>query len=172
MHQSPNSNCDSCCFHSDEKVPLIKHLFEAHCLQEDFRFECEFPLCNHYFTTGATYASFLTHCNRKHSNWRSALSAGTCAGSMHDDHSDHLMLSHHSGSLVTEHSIAPQSCAEIEGNCNSLDDIARHENDTCDTAEEEAALFLLTLKEKFKLSQASLNFAVEHLNNIVNQKKH
>jgi len=71
---------------------------------------------------------------------------------MYDDHSDCLMLSHHSGSLVTEHSIAPQSCAEIEGNCNSLDVIARHENDTCDTAEEEAALFLLTLKEKFKLS--------------------
>ena len=103
MHSSsPDKfhDCVYCCFRSNDRVILIKHLFESHCLQENFRYGCEIPLCAHYFTTGATYASFLTHCNRKHGNWRRILSSDIHCS---DDHTDHQ-------SMDTDHD---RACGDI-----------------------------------------------------------
>ena len=48
-------------------------MFQAHCSESNFHYVCGITDCPHIFKTGATYASFLTHCNCKHINWREIL---------------------------------------------------------------------------------------------------
>lgn len=66
-------SCTFCCFRCSDKQTFIRNVFEAYCYNKKFYYECMISSCSHVFTTGATYASFLTHCNRKHSNLREVL---------------------------------------------------------------------------------------------------
>ena len=70
---SCTSNCNYCSFCSDDNLTYVKHVFQAHCPESNFHYICGISDCPHAFKTGATYASFLTHCNHKHSNWREIL---------------------------------------------------------------------------------------------------
>ena len=157
------TECTYCSFRSDDKILLIRHLFQAHCHQDNFEYECEISLCTHHFTTGATYASFLTHCNRKHGNWRSLISK-TCGSG-----------DHHSLQSVTEdgsdvpNQLQQEQSADTDLDTSDFNASGMHDIEDTFTTEKEAALFLLTLKEKYRLTQASLDFAVGCVNNIVNK---
>ena len=138
-------------------------MFEAHCFEDSFTYNCKISSCSHAFKTGATYASFLTHCNRKHSNWRETLSATT----------DHQINSFVVNNLSEE--VAFASNINTEQDCDSSVVLPDHDpcvDELCvyheQSIEQATALFLLTLKEKYKLTQASLNFAISSLTNIVN----
>ena len=153
------SNCTFCCFRCSDKQTFIRHFFEAHRFKENFSYECKISSCSHVFTTGATYASFLTHCNRKHSNWREILKENL--DHRHRDtsiHHESLVLETLSNQLQDDSS-ADNVLLEVE-----MSSSESHEQ----SVEQVAALFLLTLKEKYRLTQTSLDFAVSSLMNIVN----
>ena len=65
--------CDYCSFCCRKRLLLIKHQFQAHRFEDNFNYKCEISSCGHVFARNASYASFLTHCNRKHDKWREAL---------------------------------------------------------------------------------------------------
>lgn len=68
------SNCSYCSFCSDDNITFVKHLFQAHSSERNFQHVCGITSCPHTFNAATTYASFLTHCNRKHRNLREILS--------------------------------------------------------------------------------------------------
>ena len=130
----------------------------------DFDYVCGITDCPHAFKTGATYASFLTHCNRKHINWREILGRNLTLQSQipHE-------LDHGAGSEPSQPDT--QEAMDLQHFDHS------HSNDLCsgnelavssEEVELAATRFLLTLKEKYRLTQASLNFALESVSAIVN----
>lgn len=62
--------CLLCAYRCSSKIDLIKHLFGAHSVEATFRFKCGINGCSYQFRSGATFASFKTHANRKHPNWQ------------------------------------------------------------------------------------------------------
>ena len=141
----------------------MKHVFQAHCSESNFHYVCGITDCPHAFKTGATYASFLTHCNRKHSNWREILGRKLC-------------LQFQIFPELDDHSASSEGQPDVQEpmNLQQYD----HSHDLCSSnelltmssekVELAAARFLLTLKEKYRLTQASLNFALESVSDIIN----
>ena len=70
---SHTSNCNYCSFCSNDVLTYVKHLFQAHCSESNFHYVWGITDRPYAFKTGATYASFLTHYNHKHINWREIL---------------------------------------------------------------------------------------------------
>lgn len=152
------SHCDYCCFCSENRIVFIKHQFQAHRFESNFSYKCEIPRCDHVFATGSSYASFLTHCNRKHDKWREVLSVTisepqqTCEPNSTDQNSreDETVLNY-------SDSVDLLNCEDLEHHSTSKEDIER----AC-------AQFLLIFKEKYRLTQTAVNFAVTSLIDILN----
>ena len=158
---SRTSLCDYCSFCSDDNLIYAKHVFQAHCSESNFHYVCGITNCPHAFKTGATYASFLTHCNRKHSNWREILGRNLCLQFQRPLELDRIV----DGQPDAQE---PMDLQQLNFD-DSLDLCGRNEltvsNEDVELA---AARFLLTLKEKYRLTQASLNFALESVSDIIN----
>ena len=63
-----------CSFCSSDNYFFIKHLFLAHCSECTFFVVCGISSCRHEFKTGASFSSYLSHCNQKHCHWKEVLS--------------------------------------------------------------------------------------------------
>ena len=123
------------------------------------------------YKAGSTFSSFKTHVNRKHPNWKDEIENMspteriiTPAVTSHRDESqntdrDALMPlngEHPYGDLdISNHVAEPETACE-----------QTTKNDH-PAVERTAAMFLLTYKERFKLPQASIDFAVGAINGIV-----
>lgn len=109
------------------------------------------------FLPGSSFSSFKTHATRKHPNWQQIVSVQSVqiseepaapSGEDNPDHHDSL------------------------GEAMDVDETAIT---ACDYADENvdprrtAALFLLTFKEKFNLSQKAVDYAVGSITTLVNQ---
>ena len=158
------SYCPYCTFYTTNILVFVKHLFEAHCLESNFFYICGISSCRYEFTSGSTYATFLTHCNRKHNKWRETL----CQSTILDGH---CLYTCDSGITNAE----SKSSSETVDFC---DDMITEDSDVMSViakpqfSEEEdivlaAARFLITLKEKYRLTQASLDFALESVDDII-----
>ena len=154
--------CKLCSFRCIGNYLLLKHLFEAHSGIQGFSLECPVSGCSHTFSQGASFSSFLCHANRKHQNRRDKIessraqeipaSSGENAGSHPSGYMGTIdVTANHSNSSVLE----PQSqCVPV--------------HDPRVTA----GKFLLTLKERHRLSQVAISFTINSVQEIVSQACH
>ncbi|XP_065893459.1 uncharacterized protein [Dysidea avara] len=172
-------NCSFCAYRSNIKLDLIKHLFEAHGLDATFRYQCGISSCTRVFASGSCFDAFRGHCIRKHLNWQQML---TISLEPTQDNKDPPVDSTMSDGLSAIHSegaggsvaISSHDCEEASIRYSDVftDDIEHGSNEQLtlavqkETIKRDAAKFILNLKERYKLTQASLDYtikAVDHL---------
>ena len=161
------SRCTRCSFFCKDKVDSVKHQFEAHCHESTFTYICEIPFCLHLFKRGSTYSSCLTHCNRKHPNWRNQLALQHLQSST----SCHAEVNHSNDESEIEldhgiHHLDPQHHEPDHDIDNSL-----LFSNTSATIKEDiilaAAKFLISLKENYRLTQVALDYTIDSVMGIV-----
>ena len=146
-------------FRCSENSCLVKHLFEVHSYEPNFTYTCQVDHCPWSFSVRSKYVSFLQHVSRKHPNWKEKLDAsrpithGTFISNLPD-----------SSSSDSDPTFTP--ALTTEDLLNDFSSPLNSDNDSdADTQHEECARlaagrFLLTLKERYKLSQAAVDFCV------------
>ena len=148
--------CSFCLFQSTDKIEIVKHLFQAHNSENDFNYVCGISSCTRTFTKGSSFDAFCSHCARYHHNWRELLSEENMDTTCTDV------------PTTEDHSIA--DCGEImEGTFDHNFDESRmltdfnndHVVNRVDTVKMAAANLVLTLKEKYKLSQSSIDYTIK-----------
>ncbi len=153
--------CKDCSFRCEELLNLIKHCFQTHSFEPAFSLVCGIQGCLHQFKFGSTFSSFKTHATRKHPNWRNELGS----------HRASIQLSDDNNSVTYDPEVSSFDEVTYPNECPSSDSDTADESDgdtgPARSVEETAALFLLTLKEKYKLTQTALNFALGGVNQIV-----
>ena len=140
---------------------LVKHIFQSHSADPLFTFPCPFANCPYVFKPGSTYFSFQSHAQRKHPNWNEELSSLPATTSQEPESAassvqlqstdERYQLDEHVASTQEEVSTLPQIQVSTGPS----------------TVSQSAAQFLLTLKEKYRLTQAAVDFAVGLINQIV-----
>ena len=138
-------NCKLCSFRSRDHLSLLKHVFEVHSSEPIFVHTCGIKGCPHSFSSGATFASFLSHANRRHCNWRQTL-----ALEAPDDDVTHTScwLGNFDADDGGPEALGPSHSSISDDSEEGID------------LQRTAALFLLTLKEKHRLTQSAVDFAV------------
>ena len=158
--------CNYCTFRCSDGTSLVKHVFQAHHTDPLFHWVCAIRGCSHSFTAGSTYSSFLSHANRKHVNWADSLKEGSPdfinsvrvtsnpnSGGANDDDGPNPLTGGTNGGL--DHS---DGLDRPGGSEPDPDDGSALSNQI--SLKEAAARFLLTLKEKYRLTQAAVDFSV------------
>ena len=157
-------DCSRCSFRCSTEFALVKHIFEAHFADPNFTYICPIQGCPHVFKLGSTYSSFLSHANRKHSDWRDHLSRSPVQVSETE-----TTAALNVGPLTTNPVSRDIGNGSFSGNL--LDD----ESMDCYSSpvsgpslvSRSAAQFLLTLKERYRITQTAVDFAVGSVNQIV-----
>lgn len=177
-------NCKYCVFRSSHGIDFVKHLFEAHKFEDTFHYQCGISSCTRVFTGGTSFDAFRGHCTRKHHNWQHGftpnlepavehvVSAGRAITSIREvseadsdtandyESTQEDLASDLIGSNDT--SIDTSTSGDIEHNAEQLS--LPVQKQSVKTA---AAKFILTLKEKYKLTQASLDYAVKAVDELI-----
>ena len=157
-------------FQCSKNSCLVKHLFEVHSYEPNFTFACQVDHCPWSFTVGSKYASFLQHVSRKHPNWREKLDTSPPITS------GTFVLSNLLGSSSSDSdlgSAAPTTEDQLpsletdEENCNSAPRESESDNQYQMCASIAAGRFLLTLKERYNLSQAAVDFCVSSVKQMI-----
>lgn len=160
-------SCNWCSYRCKAKLDLIKHCFGAHSIESTFVFKCGIRGCLHQFHFGTNFCSFKTHADRKHPNWRKYInnsienSSPLPAQHTRDDEPEPGYLS----STSDEDEPEPNSPTCSTSDSWTLNNSPEKAN--VPSTEHTAALFILTLKEKYKLSQKAVDYAVGSVNTIV-----
>lgn len=137
-------------------------------MEPTFHFICGIKGCPHSFKFGSTFSSFKTHASRKHPNWQEYVdtAAVTVVPS--------AVTPKHSSSADSDEFVNDSEMASEEPSqqITSWDVVEVSEPETmtfqsCSEAQKRAALFLLTFKEKYQLSQTAIDFAVGSIQSIV-----
>lgn len=154
-------SCNWCSFCCTSTEVLVKHVFESHSADPLFTFPCPlaYGRCPHIFKLGSTYFLF----NRMQK------------GSITTGKTNYCLAFHYKPRIW-----GPGNVARIQPQC----EYERTECDECDTGGEpflphiqeptgpspvsqSAAQFLLTIKEKYRLTQAAVDYAVGSVNQMV-----
>lgn len=155
-----------CSFRCEEQLDLIKHCFDTHSSFEPaFCLVCGIKGCLHQFRFGSTFSSFKTHATRKHPNWRNEITTrqvNSIPNDVRDDSETSLSLS---VALLCpdEHPSSVDEYPSLVDECSGSDARVTKVR----SVEETAALFILTLKKRYKLTQSALNFALGSVNEII-----
>ena len=150
-------SCSQCAFRCNFRLEFIKHIFSTHSTEPSFHFVCSIQGCPHSFKVGSTFSSFKSHASRKHPNWRQYVN---------DEASPTVELPELG---PTVHQAQSDSDVRDIPTCNSpCSEQCSVYPLTCPPEQKAAALFLLTFQEKYKASQAAVNFAVGAINTILN----
>lgn len=152
------------------QLDFIKHSLSTHSLEHTFHFKCGIRGCPHSFKFGATFSSFKTHANRSHPNWQQHVTeVNDFEPTPSTDTLNNLLPPDEDANVDDTPTLPPDEDADVDhtppltGEC------------VCDSTEFEpvvssqhrAAMFLLTFREKYKLSQKAIDFAVSSINSIV-----
>ena len=161
--------CVYCSFQSNNKLCVVKHLFEAHNFESNFCYACEITPCQRIFVTGDSFNAFRSHCTRYHLNWKDTLNSMPNEDEYTlDDDGDltvnAIEMNNHVCDSVTE--MDTRQSTELEEASSDYNNEASIDNRHSDV-ETTVAHFILNLKEKFKLTQASLNFAIKSVEELV-----
>ena len=151
--------CKDCPFRCELQLDLIKHCFQTHSFEPTFSLVCGIQGCVHQFKFGSTFSSFKTHATRKHRNWRDELGSNMASVYLSDDVQE-VSSFDEVPCLANEHQPSSDNDCILD---QSDDDTVA----TIRSVEETAALFLLTLKEKYKLTQTAINYVLGGVNQIV-----
>ena len=166
-------SCAFCLFRSSNGIEFGKPYFQAHAFESSFCYTCGISSCSHVFVTGASFEMFRGHCARKHHNWQHCFIPTVSVLSESDIDGD---------TPSTDDSNAPNLTPEVS-TYNSVDqdmdtnqdmstgqdmDTFNHDNVNIDDSEYlidnvkiSAAKFILILKERFKLTQASIDYTIK-----------
>ena len=173
-----SSSCCPCCsFRCPTKYQLLKHLFESHSGNKDFKICCPGNECPRLFVT---FSSLLSHANRKHPLWKEQLESSRRLilfgdsnhenndsdpdGSSHNDpdgssHNDPDGSNHNDPDNSDANSRNPTDDNGAEGSSNTSI-VTSH-------SQVIAATFLLTLKEQYRIPQTALDFTINAVKDIV-----
>ena len=153
--------CSLCAFQSNTRILLIKHQFSCHSVEPSFRLTCGIQGCSHLFKFGSTFSSFKTHASRKHTNWQqnvedeeSSRDANSTTSTMHDE------------PVNNPEELRQEQFDHMNDFCQS-DGAGNAMLESGMNSEKVAAMFLLTFKERFIISQTALNFAVGSISRLI-----
>ena len=159
--------CRFCCFCCKEWNVFLRHTFQSHSNEPNFLFTCGVEGCQQTFRT---YASICSHLNRKHRHAnleevQSEVIAGTSTYLSNEINNIEDNVSNYRDDDITE------SFPDDED-----DDITTGSEDNIDVSgctstenylQRSAALFLLTLKERYQLTQTAINFLIRQVQNMI-----
>ena len=160
---SSTLSCSYCSFCSSDNYFFIKHLFLAHCSECTFFVVCGISSCRHEFKTGASFSSYLSHCNQKHCHWKEVLSKSADFEIINT--SGAILLASNSQVHCHREDIIDNAKMGTTVECNSIHKCDSNENHN--DLPLVAARFLINLKEKYKLTQSSLNFILDSVVDII-----
>jgi len=176
-------SCIFCAFRSSNGINFVKHLFDAHSLTEPtFRYQCGISSCTHIFTQGFTYDTFRGHCARKHHNWQYGFIPNLPIHSTASDPDPVITAAsslHLSAACIREvretESVATESHQNVQEDftidhnmsLSSFGDSEQPVYAQDESIKMAAAKFILTLKEKYKLTQASLDYTVKSVHILI-----
>lgn len=167
-------NCTFCSFRSKNGIEFVKHNFEAHSFETTFHYKCGISSCTRVFTSGSSFDAFRSHCTQKHYNWKHDF-----IPTLEDDPA---VSSFGGGSTSVSERVsiayAPPDCENTQEDRDTIDfntsndvmaEVMAHDPEQStsnmsfhkDNIKIAAAKFILTLKEKFKLTQTSLDYTVK-----------
>ena len=165
--------CKFCSFRSHNGIDFVKHYFEAHSFEATFHYICGISSCTRVFTSGSSFDAFRSHCNQKHNNWQHDFTPTLDYPTVSSADSECTSIREASERVNTADT-SPDCENTQEGtntiDCNfSNDGVMAHDPEQStsnmsfhkDTIKIAAAKFILTLKEKFKLTQTSLDYTVK-----------
>lgn len=161
-------SCIYCCYQSTNKIYYIKHLFQAHNSETDFRYACEVSSCSRTFVSGDSFDAFRSHCTRYHHNWQEQFVV--------NDEAENVFSIMDTVEVNTDNTtrqaIMPVAVdhGEITGGDHSgngytiegIKDVNDHDDIVVN-----AACFILNLKEKYKLSQVTLDFVTHSVEELL-----
>ena len=155
--------CSFCPYRSSARLDLIKHSFGSHFVEPSFRFVCGISGCVHCFRRCATFESFKSHVLRKHPRWQAFVDdLPVCEVSLPEVHAQNPAVGSPTDLLSSE------PFQPLTDTTTLLDSPSDSRPDrTPSTPQHTAALFLLTFKEKYRLSQKAIDYAVGSINTIV-----
>ena len=151
-------HCESCSFRSHTWKFYLRHSFEAHSCDPAFSVTCRVNGCPRTFRT---YSAMKAHLSRNHPNSPDPPLFGRSlspAANSQDVCPEHNVAGSSGGSPPQAEAMQdPEQFTLSAGNGSP-----RHKSATT-----HAALLLLTLKEKHRLTQTSVDFAVQQIQDIV-----
>ena len=154
--------CRFCSFQSFNKLLFVKHIFQAHNNEESFSYACGFLNCSRIFTTGASFDAFRSHFSRYHDGRIEHCMPTELTGLVGDRDSE---VEFHSVTTDVEENMDTDSVYP-----NSAEEFVHLESESDNDNERDvqlaAAHFILILKEKFKLTQTSLDYAIKGIEDI------
>lgn len=145
--------CRYCSFRCIKWLDLLRHSFEAHSSIPNFSFQCDVQGCHQTFKK---YSSIQSHLNRKHPN---------C-----DLQNIVIHEAYQSEECYDPNADVVDSTAGAHGSSDSDNDemdLSTSHSNKMVTLEESVALFLITLKEKYKLTQTAVDFCVDQTKTII-----
>ena len=183
------NQCPRCSFCCPSKYQLLKHLFEAHSTDKDFKILC---LGNDCLRSFVTFTSLLGHTNCKHPIWKEQLEiapkdnffsdswSSGCLGTGSGESSNHDIAVNSSPLPSDDQCDNHQT---VNGNVDLINvqnqtDLDVHNDSDENLIDEDyghdkrvqlqtvAAKFLLTLKEQYRMSQAALDFTLNVVKDI------
>ena len=141
--------CCFCAFRCGKWRVFLRHTFESHSSLPNFSFNCPVDGCNQTFQT---FSAISSHLSRKHPTHDLDLTHSLTRTDPADIGVDNLSS--------TEHYEDNHSFIQQENNiCRDMDHKIM--------VQRSAALFLLTLKERYSVTQTALDFAIQQIKGMV-----
>ena len=157
-----NISCKWCSYCCNDQLDLLKHSFGAHSVESTFVYQCGIGGCLQQFRSGTTFYSFKAHADRKHPHWRESIKGGSQSYQPSSSMQLTNVIQHHNLDSTSDNE---QEQLPPSTDTSSEDYFPMEESPRSST--HAAALFILTLQEKYKLSEKAVNFTVGSVNTIV-----
>lgn len=166
MDVTTTNQCFYCLFCSSSTLDVLKHSFESHSNQVNFRVVCSINGCQHTFCSGSSFSSYKTHASRKHPQWQENMNSCKIiyGGPALEPN---LSSTAASGDMLSNQSIdGRMSDMSHRDESRPRDDRSVVKHHSTDKA---VAQVLLTLQERYKTPQVAVDFVVKSMNDIVSQ---
>lgn len=155
--------CSFCCYRSNSRLDLIKHSFASHSVEPTFHLVCGVRSCLYSFGPGSTFESFKTHARRKHPRWQDSINEPAAQMNVFEPPPQNQSLT-----IVPPTSVQTLTPLDVSDDITSLDRASPSTQvQKSPSPNHRAALFLLTFKERYRLSQKAIDYAVGSINAIV-----
>ena len=148
--------CELCYFRCQNFHLYVKHTFESHSTESNFKFTCGVDSCQQTFRR---YSAIKSHFNRKH------------RGSNFESVELHRNIQSSARNESEENNGGDYDNFDMNGNLfngdsdlDNVSDIDIHDDGGYSSSiEHSAGLFLITLKERYRLTQVAVDFAIEQV---------
>ena len=172
--------CRLCPFVSQENLEMVKHMFDSH---TEVCHYCCIDDCKYLFRRGTSYSSFLGHALRKHIGWRDVINDNPLPCFFLDKFSTeaNVEMDCDIHGNKCDNDCYDETCMDTEYNSVSEPNCVYETDFECEADVEydsriptahanasatkpdpilTAGLFLLSFKERYRLSQSAINYAM------------